>query len=617
MIQTLKYIIDVYGLDILKDGNKLLAYYSDLSPKQQRERQMLEYLVKCNGHVILLNALYDTTDEQMRKMKLLVERMVAQVLVSDDIAETVCQNFWKAIGGTPIVLKQPKPVPTSHNPKNLQEDEGGNATPLRKRVLQVIDGGSTIESIVDRGFMSLEDGAFDEAKKHFDRVLNVHPQCADAYLGLFMAEIKARNKSQAGEIFADGDFTGNRFYQRAKQFADKSLKAELESWEKQHNNRLLREVEAQKEAMKAKEATEKAAWEAREVSEKEAEKARQSRINELRKIRIQYSQCQFVVSAGFHNTVGLKADGTVVSTVSNILGGSPHNVSSWRNIVAVSAGACHTIGLKADGTVVSTGNNDYGRCDVSSWRDIVAISAGHYHTVALKADGTVVATGNNDHGECDVSGWTDIIAVSAGCFYTVGLKADGRIVATGSNTVREYDVSWRDIVAVSAGYQHTVGLKADGTVVAVGNNRDGQCNVFDWVDIVAVSAGDFHTVGLKVDGTVAATGSNMNGKCNVSNWTGIVAVSAGEEHTVGLKADGTVVATGIYWSDVVAWKLCKDPLNFAKEAIQIRQNRLTAAQNELAGLHGLFTGKRRKELQQEIAELEINIRKQKERFRKA
>ena len=108
MIQTLKNIIDVYGLDILKDGNKLLAYYADLSPKQQRERQMLEYFVKCNGHITLLNALHDTNDEQIRKMKLLVERMVAQFLIPEDIAETVCQNFWKAIGGTPIVLRQPK-----------------------------------------------------------------------------------------------------------------------------------------------------------------------------------------------------------------------------------------------------------------------------------------------------------------------------------------------------------------------------------------------------------------------------------------------------------------------------------------------------------------------------
>ena len=601
MIQTLKYIIDVYGLDILKDGNKLLAYYSDLSPKQQRERQMLEYLVKCNGHVILLNALHDTNDEQIRKMKLLVERMVAQVLVSDDIAEITCQNFWEAIGGTPIVLKQPKPVPTSHNPKNLQEDEGGNATPLRKRVLQVIDGGSTIESIVDRGFMSLEDGAFDEAKKHFDRVLNVHPQCADAYLGLFMAEIKARNKSQAGKIFADGDLTGNRFYQRAKQFADASLKAEMERWEKQRNNRLIREVEAREEVRKAKEAA-----------------------------CSKYNRREFVVSAGSLHTVGLKADGTVVAVGNNRDGQC--NVFDWVDIDAVSAGEKHTVGLKADGTVVAVGDNQHGQCDVSGWRDIVAVNAGYYHTVGLKADGTVVAAGSSAFGVCDVSSWRNIVAVSAGNWHTVGLKADGTVVATG---LKSHVSSWTDIVAISAGDDYTVGLKADGTVVAAGSNMYGQCDVSGWRDIVAVSARYYHTVGLKADGTVVAAGYNKDGRCDVSNWRGIVALSAGEGHSVGLKADGTVVAVGRNKEgqcDVSGWKLRKNSLNFIEESMQKRapkkeeyrrkqlmyqQKKLAAAQNELAGLHGLFTGKRRKELQQEIAELEINIRKQKERFRKA
>ena len=97
---------------------------------------------------------------------------------------------------------------------------------------------------------------------------------------------------------------------------------------------------------------------------------------------------------------------------------------------------------------------------------------------------------------------------------------------------------------VSAGFLHTVGLKSDGTVVTVGNNGTGQCDVSDWTDIVAVSAGGFHTVGLKSDGTVVAVGSNYDGRCDVSRWKDIVAVSAGDDHTVGLKSDGTVVAVG-------------------------------------------------------------------------
>lgn len=134
MIQTLKSIIGVYGLDILKDGNKLLAYYSDLAPMQKRERQMLEYLVKCDGHITLMNALYDTKDEQTRKMKQLVDRMVAQVLVSEDIAETVCKNFWESIGGMPIAWKQPKQTPTSYSGSSSGQNSNTQPTGGRNTV---------------------------------------------------------------------------------------------------------------------------------------------------------------------------------------------------------------------------------------------------------------------------------------------------------------------------------------------------------------------------------------------------------------------------------------------------------------------------------------------------
>ena len=100
---------------------------------------------------------------------------------------------------------------------------------------------------------------------------------------------------------------------------------------------------------------------------------------------------------------------------------------------------------------------------------------------------------------------------------------------------------------ISAMGSHTVGLKTNGTVVATkytGDYYSGQCDVGDWTSIVAVSAGYNHTVGLKSDGTVVAVGNNDYGQCDVSNWTDIVAISAGLSHTIGLKTDGTVVAVG-------------------------------------------------------------------------
>lgn len=265
--------------------------------------------------------------------------------------------------------------------------------------------------------------------------------------------------------------------------------------------------------------------------------------------------------AACHNvTIGLKEDGTVINAGSLIVNASENSVidtSTWENIIAISAGNFHVMGLKSDGTVVTT-----GVCydDFSDWKNIVSISAGHNHTVGLKSDGTVVAVGNNSTGQCDISTWTDIVAISAGTFHTVGLKTDGTVVAVGSNTYGQCDVSdWKDIIAISTGELHTVGLKSDGTVVATGkNDYYGQCNVNEWTDIIAIYAGREHTLGLKSDGTVIATEvlieeKYYDGQCDVYDWTDIVAVTTvrihsgggvGGLHTVGLKKNGTVVAVG-------------------------------------------------------------------------
>ena len=235
------------------------------------------------------------------------------------------------------------------------------------------------------------------------------------------------------------------------------------------------------------------------------------------------------------NTVGLRADGTVVAVGSNEDGEC--DISGWRDIVAVSTGSGCIFGLKANGTVTAIGNNLDEQCEVSDWTNIVAVSAGQWHTVGLRADGTVVAVGSRIDGQCSVSDWRDIIAVSAGGDFTAGLRADGTVVVTG----QYLNVSgWTDIAAISAGGAFLAGLRRDGTVlVTVPQGLD----VSDWTDIVAISAGASHLVGLRSDGTVVAAGYNESGECGVSDWTGIVAVSAGEGYTLGLRADGTVAAT--------------------------------------------------------------------------
>lgn len=53
--------------------------------------------------------------------------------------------------------------------------------------------GSNMNALLERGFMTLEDGDFDKADSLFEDVLNQDPKCAEAYMGKLLAYYKAKN----------------------------------------------------------------------------------------------------------------------------------------------------------------------------------------------------------------------------------------------------------------------------------------------------------------------------------------------------------------------------------------------------------------------------------------
>ena len=470
------------------------------------------------------------------------------------------------------------------------------SAPVQQVVQQVVSPAYNRQNVqLDRGFMALEDSDWEKADGFFEEALNLDARCADAYLGKLMAELKVTKRS--GLADCDYLFDSSKNYQKAIRFGSEELKNEL--------NGYISAIQ----------------WQ-------------QKKLEPIRARILPFQNC--ILGKG--RFVGVRVNGTVVDVCCN--SESQINVSGWQDIVAISVGGNHVVGLKSDGTVVAEGDDKECQCCVTLWRGIMAVSAGGFHTVGLKSDGTVVAVGRRDEGRCNVSDWQDIVAVSAGSGHTVGLKSDGTVVAVGKNEDGRCNVSdWRGIMAVSAGEWHTVGLRFNGTVVAVGRNDEGQCNVSDWQDIVAVSAGDFHTVGLKSDGTVVAVGDNHDGKCNVSGWQDIVAVGAEYGHTVGLKSDGTVVTVGNWNYGGCNIRLFQSADTIKEEQIEARkqeqqrraaeeqrraaeeqrraaeeQRRASekftleqekmALEQELFSLKGLFTGKRRRQIEERMRQID-------------
>ena len=81
------------------------------------------------------------------------------------------------------------------------------------------------ENILGRGFLFLEDGDFEKAEEYFEKVLDIDFECAKAYLGKLLADLRIKNIS--GLENANVDFSENPNYKKILRFGDEKLKNEI------------------------------------------------------------------------------------------------------------------------------------------------------------------------------------------------------------------------------------------------------------------------------------------------------------------------------------------------------------------------------------------------------
>ena len=108
-----------------------------------------------------------------------------------------------------------------------------------------------VDSLLRRGQLFLEDKAWDSANEYFDKVLDIDPECADAYIGKLCAELNITSSNHLEEMQQPFDNNGN--YSKAVRFADTEKKTALITCVAKITERNLRAaiVEAKKEASQA------------------------------------------------------------------------------------------------------------------------------------------------------------------------------------------------------------------------------------------------------------------------------------------------------------------------------------------------------------------------------
>ena len=490
--------------------------------------------------------------------------------------------------------------------KVLDADKPKEKETVRETVVVKNEGGANTEALLKRGNMALEDGDWKRAGEFFEQVLNQNAECAEAYLGLFLAENKYKSLDDFSTGDADkcvsaleyekltacpedtsriekaveenviGNFLTARKIKKLYSF-DHTYSSALESV-----NRKVRQEKSKLGADGNYTRARKYADSELSARITEAEQNLFARLDErVEQCRREDKESTERISAEYAkhlDTADEQVKALRMKAASDMA-----STKKYGRITAVSAAAVVLIiavvlivakvivpasEYKAAEKLLTDGDYDeaitafeaLGNYKNSAER---ANEASGLKEKAVKAAEAAALEKANAavYAEAEALLAAKDIAHAAMKFYSIADYKDARD--------RSFAL-WAELVqrdSVSAGGNHVVGLKTDGTVVATkhtGFLYYGQCEVSDWTDIIAVSAGHSYTVGLKADGTVVATkytGEYYFNQCDVSGWMDIVAISAGFEHTVGLKADGTAVAVGNNicgqcdiddWTDIVA-----------------------------------------------------------------
>ena len=113
--------------------------------------------------------------------------------------------------------------------------------PVVERKIVTTGGDATVSSLLKRVFLFLEDDDFENAEEYCERVLDIEPECGEAYLGKLMVELEVERREELADLAEPFEDSGN--YQKILRFGDKKLVAEVEGY----NNHIVERIELERQ----------------------------------------------------------------------------------------------------------------------------------------------------------------------------------------------------------------------------------------------------------------------------------------------------------------------------------------------------------------------------------
>ena len=155
-----------------------------------------------------------------------------------------------------------------------------------KDTVIVNNGGANVTSLLKRAFMFLEDSNWSDANTYCEKILDIDPENAQAYLAKLMAELKVSKQDELKKLPAT--FSHLNTYKKVIRFAPPELAKTLEEYNDEIKLRVekIRAEQEKKRLEQQRNEKERLEEEKRLIEEKEAEKKRLEEEKRAEKARL-------------------------------------------------------------------------------------------------------------------------------------------------------------------------------------------------------------------------------------------------------------------------------------------------------------------------------------------
>jgi alpha-tubulin suppressor-like RCC1 family protein len=119
-------------------------------------------------------------------------------------------------------------------------------------------------------------------------------------------------------------------------------------------------------------------------------------------------------------------------------------VPPGNDFTAVSCGFHHSLALRENGSLVAWGENFLGQCNVPAGKDFTDISCGGFHNLALRENGSIAAWGFNNYGQCNAPAGNNFIEIEGGGLHSLAIRT------TDPRPVPEFPIILTPVMTIMA-----------------------------------------------------------------------------------------------------------------------------------------------------------------------